>query len=209
MTVARACIGKLLVSRASRCCTRLPGKHRECITAQRFAPAASEVFENSVVHLPLCEGADWTPIPGKAERVEGAAWHCCFALWQPCAGDGAQHVGFASPRQWVVEHSSAGLCPGLSRLGGDCGNGVCLQAMEFVTTDGHGNWGKAGGCSLSALLPGFLHQRCATRRTSMARTCSLQAGRCDPAELKLAFTVTCCQLQVLAHGPSVGTRSRR
>ena len=128
------------------------------------------------VHLPLCEGADWTPVPGKAERVDGAAWHCCFALRQPCAEDGAQHVGFASPRQWVVELSSAGLCPGLSRLGGDCGKDVCLQAMEFVMTDGSGNWGKAGGCSLSALLPGFLRQRCVTRRTSMARTCLLQAA---------------------------------
>ena len=45
---------------------------------------------------------------------------------------------------------------GSARLRSDCTDDACLQALEFVMTDGHGNWAKAGRRSASALLPAFL-----------------------------------------------------
>ena len=59
-----------------------------------------------------------------------------------------------------------------------------LQALEFVMTDGGGNWAKAGRRSAFTLLPVFAKELCAMMRprTRMARTCSSQVGSCraDP-----------------------------
>ena len=57
---------------------------------------------------------------------------------------------------WTIQVPASAR--GSARQRGDCTDAAWLQALEFVMTDGHGNWAKAGRRSASALLLAFLKE---------------------------------------------------